>query len=369
MRDAQPQTATDWLGQSSYDSAYLQRRLCEYFNAIHEVLSIYNLARLKEEVESCLAELHKTPILGIARMLFIDRDRSGELASNSIWDALLGIAAEYGLTEASGMDGMLVRPVPESGSYDIRKLLEPVYHLKEGTHYSSAPPELRAAIERMVGEGAAKNVALAPIRHGLMFYGAVVVQTSVDWNDLEAWLLGEFGRLLGHHIHVLRWVHHVAHKDNLTNLYDQDHMRDVIDELIKNKRYPFTVIMLDIDHFKKINDTYGHQVGDEVLKLVAQILVNTSRSSDVVCRYGGEEFAIVMPNAALQEGASLAERIRTTIEQTHSWPPQLEQGVTISAGVATCIPNMSAKQVITAADEALYAAKQAGRNCVKVFVA
>ena len=158
--------------------------------------------------------------------------------------------------------------------------------------------------------------------------------------------------------------------DGLTNLnnhrYFQDELVRAFEESARYER-PLSLAMADIDFFKKVNDTWGHAVGDEVLKAVSKMLKQSSRSTDLVARYGGEEFAMMMPETDLGSAISFAEKVRGLVEST---PVRTRAGplsVTISVGVAT-VPNPNihaAKELIIASDNALYAAKHAGRNQVR----
>jgi two-component system cell cycle response regulator len=135
-------------------------------------------------------------------------------------------------------------------------------------------------------------------------------------------------------------------------------------EIYRQSREPFCLALMDVDHFKRFNDDFGHLAGDEVLKSVAATLNGAVRGSDVVARYGGEEFAVLFRGAELETGVRLAERLREAIA---SLPPTYRQ-ITISIGVAQfddSIPD--AEELIRRADVALYAAKRAGRNCVRTW--
>ncbi len=137
----------------------------------------------------------------------------------------------------------------------------------------------------------------------------------------------------------------------------------------RKKKHPVSVLLTDIDHFKKINDTYGHPGGDAILKQVADILRNCTRDSDLPCRFGGEEFLIVSPETNRKDAVKLGERIRKTIEK---FPFQLPDGrvvkVTMSIGVAT-FPDDGAREdsIPDKADQALYGAKEGGRNRVHSY--
>ena len=129
------------------------------------------------------------------------------------------------------------------------------------------------------------------------------------------------------------------------------------------------VLMLDVDHFKTINDQWGHQVGDAALTLIAQTLRGRVRVFDSIARYGGEEFVVVMPGTGELDALSAAERLRGAIEELRFVPETgLSHRLTVSVGVACCVPgaSMTPERLIQAADQALYAAKRAGRNRVEV---
>ncbi len=159
----------------------------------------------------------------------------------------------------------------------------------------------------------------------------------------------------------------LARQDPLTRLYNRRYLEENLErEFAASKRYgfPLSVAMVDIDHFKQINDTFSHQVGDDVLRLVGQILESSCRGVDFAARYGGEEFVLVFPQTDLTGALIACERLRQRIEN-HRWGdlhPQLR--VTVSIGVHSdpSLPNH--EKLLAAADAQLYAAKQAGRNRV-----
>jgi diguanylate cyclase (GGDEF)-like protein len=124
-----------------------------------------------------------------------------------------------------------------------------------------------------------------------------------------------------------------------------------------------SVIMIDIDNFKRVNDEFGHLLGDEVLRSVSSLMKQQTRKMDVVCRYGGEEFAIVVPETSCENALHVAEKLRRQIE-SHPFPG-VPRPVTISCGVADYPTHGATRdEVVAAADAALYAAKEAGRNKV-----
>ncbi|GAX87423.1 conserved hypothetical protein [Lebetimonas natsushimae] len=155
----------------------------------------------------------------------------------------------------------------------------------------------------------------------------------------------------------------MAIKDKLTNLYNRYKFNEeLVNEINKYRRYktPFCLIMFDVDYFKKINDNFGHDVGDKVLKEIARITKQTVRSTDVPARWGGEEFMILCPNTKLEKGIKIAERLRKAIEN-HDFG--IDKKVTISVGVAEYNnEKMEMKDLLKAVDEKLYQAKKSGRN-------
>ena len=158
--------------------------------------------------------------------------------------------------------------------------------------------------------------------------------------------------------------------DGLTNLYNhryfQDELYRAFEESARYER-PLSLAMADIDFFKKVNDSYGHAVGDEVLKAVARMFKESSRTTDLVARYGGEEFAVMMPETDIGSALTFAEKLRALVEGTAVQSQAGPLRVTVSIGVATIPhPNIhAAKELIVTADGALYRAKHAGRNQVK----
>ncbi len=158
--------------------------------------------------------------------------------------------------------------------------------------------------------------------------------------------------------------------DDLTRLYNHRHFMQMLNqEFERSVRYsrPLSLVMLDIDYFKKYNDTYGHLEGNVVLQQVSKLLARASRQVDVVARYGGEEFAIVMAETGKEDALASAERLRQTVEE-HTFPREESQpggNLTISIGVASHPSDASTPlDLIAKADEALYRAKSEGRNKV-----
>ena len=160
--------------------------------------------------------------------------------------------------------------------------------------------------------------------------------------------------------------------DALTLLSSRDITIKTVDtELARAQRYqrPLSVLMIDIDHFKRVNDVYGHQYGDEVLKEIGKVLMASVRACDLAGRYGGEEFLIVLPELSQKDGALLAERILKNVSARKIRLGGKTISVTVSIGVASLSgKHETTDLLIASADEAMYAAKKAGRNKVKLAV-
>ena len=162
-------------------------------------------------------------------------------------------------------------------------------------------------------------------------------------------------------------VKRLAIRDGLTGLYNYRHFWEMLAREVEvSRRYghPLSLLFLDIDDFKIINDTLCHPQGDVVLMALAAFLERSARQADVVCRYGGEEFVVILPQTSLEPAGVLAERLRRGISQKPIPLSSGPQKVTVSIGMAQLGPTMDAEALVRAADNALYQAKQAGKNRV-----
>ena len=163
---------------------------------------------------------------------------------------------------------------------------------------------------------------------------------------------------------------HDAHKDSLTGIKNRAAFNETIKrevELAQRHGNPLSMIMLDIDHFKKFNDNYGHHVGDCVLKKLAQCTNESIRGTDLLYRYGGEEFIVLLPNTDDKGAYRLAQRIRRKIEKAECECDNQKIKLTISAGVSSLTKKENAHDLFVKADSALYTAKADGRNLVRVY--
>ncbi|MFN3580890.1 MAG: diguanylate cyclase [Pseudomonas sp.] len=162
----------------------------------------------------------------------------------------------------------------------------------------------------------------------------------------------------------------LALRDGLTGLMNRRHWEQSLErEFARHMRYqsPASLVMFDIDHFKTFNDTYGHQLGDEVIREVARVTRLFARETDFAGRYGGEEFAVLLPDTSVEGASQFAERLRTAIERLQIEHEDQILHVTVSLGVAEINDSMINHSVlIEEADKALYRSKEQGRNCTSV---
>ena len=164
-------------------------------------------------------------------------------------------------------------------------------------------------------------------------------------------------------------VRNLAIRDSLTDLFNHRHIMDLVHhefERVGRYQNAFSVLMVDADHFKRINDEHGHPAGDAVLREMAQLLRETLRTTDSLGRYGGEEFVAVLPHTGPEEARQTAERIRYQVQQHRFHAGESEVRLSVSVGMATCpLPGVDTPEaLLREADKALYRAKDAGRNRV-----
>lgn len=215
------------------------------------------------------------------------------------------------------------------------------------------------------------------ITHGDTWHGEVKNRSkngSYYWLETIIYpMIDDFGNQVGytaisHNISNKKRVEELSITDQLTKLHNRMYMENSFKSEIKRSKrygYPFSVIMIDIDHFKEVNDTYGHDIGDRVLIEVGRVLFENIRETDILGRWGGEEFLIICPHSSDADALILAEKIRYMIE---SQPFQSVGNKTCSLGVAVFdLKEDDYKEVMKRSDEALYRAKNSGRNCVVNF--
>ncbi|MBD2481104.1 GGDEF domain-containing protein [Planktothrix sp. FACHB-1365] len=167
---------------------------------------------------------------------------------------------------------------------------------------------------------------------------------------------------------IEEYTHNLSIRDPLTGLFNRRYQEKSLDRHLKyaqEYQQVLSVIMIDIDNFKRFNDKWGHQVGDVVLQEISQFLIGNIRQSDIACRYGGEELMLILPRTSLEEAKILAEKLRLGVERLRlEKHDPFWENLTISLGIATFpVHGLSSLQIAESADAALYQAKAKGRNC------
>jgi diguanylate cyclase (GGDEF)-like protein len=222
-----------------------------------------------------------------------------------------------------------------------------------------------------------RSVACLPISKDDELLGAVYMASTADSPPLgesDIKLLGGITGLLADFLVRAKQYSEMQKQatiDPLTGLMNRRQMDVILSteaERCTRYSFPLSLVMIDLDHFKKINDTHGHGTGDAVLKAFAGLLIHGTRRVDHLIRYGGEEFLSVLPHIPKENAKIYAERIRRTTSESLHDMTGLDSPLTVSLGIA-CMPNdgKTIQEVLAAADKALYAAKEGGRNRVVLF--
>jgi two-component system, cell cycle response regulator len=225
---------------------------------------------------------------------------------------------------------------------------------------------------RFVREGSEYVVEDLGSRNGTFIQGKRVTRAAIkddDWVQLGARVAFRFTLTDSRQEGLLRKLYESSTRDALTGAYNRRHFDDRLRaEIAFAVRHATdcALILLDLDHFKRVNDSYGHPAGDEVLRHLGGIATRALRTEDVFARFGGEEFAVIVRGASTRGAARLAERLREALSNENARHEGQEIPVTLSAGCAalSCCVTPSSDEVVAVADRRLYAAKQAGRNRV-----
>lgn len=333
-----------------------------------------------------------------------DRDRTLDLAALAVEQIkALGQAPdprtyEFWYTFAHGDNGSLRKAVEEHlvrkgkiSPHDVEELYAahiaatagiPEKVGKLGSQVADEIDQVMAMIDAVQGSashyseslsGASERLGGVRDRQGLR---AIVESLVGATRDMEASNVSLQAKLrdVWHEVSELRQALDAVRKESLTDALTSLGNRKYFDKALvdaivecRAKRGPLCLILADVDHFKQINDTYGHVVGDRVLRFVAQTMERNIKGQDVAARYGGEEFAIILPYTLLRDAVTVGEQIRAAVmskELEKRSTGERCAPLTISMGVAALQPDGSAQSLIESADACLYAAKRSGRNRV-----
>ncbi|MGL4608417.1 MAG: diguanylate cyclase [Trueperaceae bacterium] len=245
-----------------------------------------------------------------------------------------------------------------------------IFSSKEGVDPRESPLTHELRVNRKIG-----SIVIAPIMYEQKVYGTLTAVRDIHQDDFEPENLTSLEDLAKQAAITLRngelyeEAKYLATVDHLTGSFNRRHLFELGErELKRHQRlhHPLAVVMLDIDYFKRVNDHYGHAVGDEVLRLLCERVTMQTREIDILGRYGGEEFALLLPETELREALEIAERLRRTALETFH-VAELELSISISLGVAAAQGDTSLSHLLQRADAALYEAKRAGRNRVVAF--
>lgn len=309
---------------------------------VAETLGIPTVVAAVSEIKSLkLAKLAKRPYVAFMNQLEATYLRQNGFSGLSSNDDLVGLVADTVVITKSSMGVSILTanetieaPAPIVSSY--------------GNFLGAGDAFLASAICCHLGEQLSWVDSLTPSLH---FVAKLIERTSCNIsadNSVEK---------------ILEATNRSAHYDSMTKLYNRGSIQRAMETaLIKRnaQKNAVSVILLDIDHFKSVNDTFGHDVGDMVIQSVAEILRDVVRGDDVAGRWGGEEFLCILPGADINDALIVAERIRARVERQINVPRQ----ITISAGIASNFRGEKLNAIIKRADEALYVSKNDGRNRV-----
>jgi len=255
--------------------------------------------------------------------------------------------------------------------------LRKCWALKKGTHFVVEDDAHDFTCSEIIKEGPARSYACAPLSAGGKTFGVMHMSSdephrfTAEDIDLFTTLANQVAISI-ERAQLFQKVEQLAITDPLTELYNYRYFRERLNESLRRaKRYerPLSLLMMDLDHFKQHNDTFGHPSGDGVLRKVADVLRDVLREVDFPARYGGEEFAVILHDTDKSGAQAVAEKIRTTIEKTAFFGDNSNPVVhrTVSVGVCTFPDDASTdEEIVNEADAALYRAKELGRNRVCV---
>jgi two-component system, cell cycle response regulator len=268
-------------------------------------------------------------------------------------------------------DGKLIS-IENSGIKDPEKLTSHPILMEviknEARRITSIPEDV--TIDGLLVNFKPKEIIIEPLIYNDIPIGVIVLASLSKYNDENINRIAMFSQSLSLALHnaiIHEQMQTLAAIDALTGLlnrrYGMIRLREEYSRVIRSES-PLGVVMFDIDHFKKINDTYGHLAGDRVLVHISRLAKNLLREGDILMRYGGEEFCIILPGASAEDSFIMAERIRHAVQESEVTYAAYNIKVTLSAGIAS-YPEFNIKneqELLGAADEALYISKESGRN-------
>lgn len=237
-------------------------------------------------------------------------------------------------------------------------------------------PEIKRSQRAYAENYKTKNCAIVPLICHDKVVGVLNLADKMNGDNFtssDIALLNLFSQLIGSsvgNINMFEKTQYQATTDGLTGLVNHKTFYDILEkELWRARRYggKITLIMIDIDNLKKINDTYGHRAGDKVIKKVSRKLKECIRQTDTAARYGGDEFTVILPNTLLSDAYIVAERMVNTVASSPIIWRREQITPSISVGLGEYDANTNPEDITSRSDQALYVAKQAGKNTVRIF--
>ncbi|MFZ5352707.1 MAG: sensor domain-containing diguanylate cyclase [Bacillota bacterium] len=339
--------------------------------------SLQEISNLNIKYEKTVSEL--SSIINIFEYINLVTDYKNLFSI--INDMLIGvIGASSSTIFTLGDEGFFIEAssIPRQQMKNMDKIAETLYAIKDEIQETYILTSEKLTDDFSINRGI-KSAVVVPLNGKNKLIGLIYLEHVVDRyfeaDDIKYLnTLAVAIRLSLENAQLYARLEEMALRDGLTELYNRIYFNKEIQNCMDNyQKYnlPFVLSILDIDHFKKVNDEYGHLGGDLVLKEVGKLLVNSVRKDDIVCRYGGEEFAIIFRNTGdLQSVVQRVEELRKTIESYSVAYNETCISVTCSFGLVistACSKAASIEEIVRCADDSLYTAKRTGRNKVCVY--
>lgn len=373
-------TAIQALRLGAYD--YLLKsevRFAELQAVVERALEHRRLAQanreLLESLQHAQAELKKRRAMELTQIRRIGEALAGPLAWEQLFQGLLSLIWEGLTLSALGLEIRgLRKDLPQEAYRHDPTLAPSVFeafqaNLRERLSLLMQPISADSAAAAVHPEMPFPAMLWAEIQAEEVM-GLVGAGREAPFSSEESELFRIFtlqGEAALKNLLLFEQVKNLAIRDGLTGLYNYRYFWELLSrEVGVSRRYdrPLSLLFLDIDNFKIVNDTLGHPQGDLVLKTLAAYLESSVRQADLVCRYGGEEFVVILTQTPAEQAVTLAERLRHGIASTPFPLAEKDLLITVSVGVAGLEPEMTAEDLVQAADTAVYQAKQAGKNRV-----